>query len=79
VLRCGVPKPERLTRTARCDVVNDVGWFSRRAPDGYVFTTIGRAAYVELSVPAEYEPAADALVDVAAVVKAAVPQVQPCV
>jgi hypothetical protein len=44
-----------------------------------VFTTIGRAAYVELSVPAEYEPAADALVDVAAVVKAAVPQVQPCV
>jgi hypothetical protein len=78
VLRCGVTRPKRLTRTARCDLVNDVGWFSRRRSDGYVFTTIGRAAYVELSVPAQYEPAGDALVDVAEAVFVAVPEVKPC-
>ena len=79
VLRCGVAKPTWLGPSSRCDVVNAVGWFSRATSDGYVFTTIGRSAYVEVVVPDVYEPAANALVDLASAVKTSVPVRQPCV
>jgi hypothetical protein len=79
VARCGVAKPAGLRPTSRCDVVNAVGWFSRRTSDGYVFTTIGRSAYVEVAVPDAYEPAANALVDLAPAVKRHVPVVRRCV
>jgi hypothetical protein len=79
VLRCGVGRPVGLTRSSRCDMVDDVGWFSRRRSDGWVFTTIGRAEYVELVVPGSYTPAANALADVASAVSAAVAVKRPCV
>jgi hypothetical protein len=79
VLRCGVDRPVGLTRSSRCDMVNDVGWFSRRRGDGWVFTTIGRAEYVELVVPGAYTPAANALADVASAVSATVAVERPCV
>ena len=80
VLRCGVHPPRSLKPTSRCDVINGVGWFSRRDPDnGWIFTTIGRASTVELRVPADYTPAADALVDLADAVKNNVPLIRPCV
>ncbi len=88
VLRCGVGRPAALRRDSACFAVNDVGWFA--AQDGrpvtgtrpvegdVVFTTIGRSAYVELTVPDDYEPAADALVDVAEAVTRTTDYPNPC-
>ena len=78
VLRCGIDKPAALTPDARCDVVNDVGWFSEQTSKGWRFTTIGRGAFVEVSVPMTYAPESRALVDLADAV-ALVPEVKPCV
>jgi hypothetical protein len=80
VLRCGVPTPAMLQPTSRCDVVNGVGWFSREDADhNWVFTTIGRTSKVELRVPGNYSPAADALIDVAAAIKDNIEVKRPCV
>ncbi|MGH1562516.1 DUF3515 family protein [Mumia sp. DW29H23] len=79
VLRCGVDRPANLEATSRCDVVADVGWFTEEDDERYVFTTIGRAAYVEVSVPRRYDPPADALADLAPAVSAHDPVVTPCV
>ena len=79
VLRCGVPEPPALTASSPCAEVNGVGWFAEQREDGYRFTTIGRAAYVSVQVPYEYEPAADALVDLASAVRRSVPEREPCV
>ena len=88
VLRCGVPRPAALTRTSQCFVVNGVGWLVTQdgaevdptavAGGTLVFTTIGRSAYVEVTVPDRYSPAADALVDLTPTIKAHVPERQSC-
>jgi len=61
VLRCGVPRPKALVATSACFEVNGVAWLATQ--DGrdvsgdqpikgtLTFTTIGRSAYVEVSVP----------------------------
>ncbi|WP_288717798.1 DUF3515 domain-containing protein [uncultured Cutibacterium sp.] len=77
VLRCGVNKPAGLQPTSRCDVINDVGWFSEQIDNGWRFTTIGRMGNVEVTVPTSYVPQADALVDLSAAVKK-MPQVRSC-
>jgi len=79
VLRCGVTDATGLGPASRCDMINGVGWYSEELGDGFRFTTIGRAVPVELTVPGVYAPESDALVDVAAAVKAAIPVRQPCV
>jgi len=79
ILRCGVEKPSALTRSSRCDTVDDVGWFSEDTADGFLFTTIGRKYFISVEVPKDYEPPADALVDLAKSVKKHDPEVQPCV
>lgn len=89
VLRCGGAKPPLLKRDSACFVVNDVGWFAEEdgrpvtgtePVDGeVVFTTIGRSAYVEVTVPPDYQPPADALIDLADVISAATQDVRPCV
>jgi hypothetical protein len=55
VLRCGVPRPARLGPTSDVLEVEDVDWFLVESAAGYTFTTAGRAAYVELTVPAEVD------------------------
>ena len=79
VLRCGVPKPARLTASSQCAQVNGVGWFAEQRADAYRFTTIGRSTNVQVQVPYHYQPAADALVDLASAVRENVPEQQPCV
>ena len=64
-LKCGVGKPPGLGDASECFEVNGVGWFAEEADGGYLFTTIGRSAYVQVGVPTEYAPEANALVDVA--------------
>jgi hypothetical protein len=78
ILRCGVEKPTSLKPTSPCDEINGVGWLAERQSDGYLFTTIGRSHYASLEVPADYEPAADALADVADLVGRHVPVKRAC-
>jgi hypothetical protein len=77
-LRCGAPKPPSMNAGSPCFEVNSVGWFAEQAKGGYLFTTIGRAAYVEVGVPDAYSPEANALVDLADAIKASVPVRTPC-
>lgn len=79
VLRCGVEKPQALTRSSSCYSVRDVEWISETTADGYLFTTIGRTFYVSLEVPKTYDPAADALADLAPSIKKHDPLKKPCV
>jgi hypothetical protein len=76
-LKCGVEKPPGLGAESECFEVNGVGWFAEEAQGGYLFTTIGRSAYVQIGVPAAYAPEANALVDVADAVEQ-IPLEQPC-
>jgi hypothetical protein len=78
VLRCGVPAPPALTAASECLEVNGVGWFREPAEGGTLFTTIGRAVFVEVGVPDAYVPDVDVLVDLAAAVDGQDPLVQPC-
>ena len=78
VLRCGVPAPPGLARDSECLEVNGVGWFAEEAQGGMIFTTIGRPAYVEVSVPTSYAPESGALADLSAAVAAHDPVTTPC-
>jgi Protein of unknown function (DUF3515) len=88
VLRCGVPKPLALRADSACLVVNGVGWFAAaggRPVTGtepvtgpIVFTTVGRSPYVDVLVPPDYQPAADALVDLSSAVRRTTTQHHPC-
>ncbi|UGY93803.1 DUF3515 domain-containing protein [Streptomyces gobiensis] len=80
-LRCGVPRPEVLTPgsehynpTTEAVEVNGVEWLLEEQPDGYRFTTIGRTAFVELTVPGVYAPEVGVLTDFANAVRGAVPK-----
>ena len=77
-LRCGVSAPPGLTPSSECLEINGVGWFSEDAEGGVLFTTIGRAAFVEVAVPADYSPPVNPLVDLAAAVATHDPVEQPC-
>ena len=79
ILRCAVEKPGALTRASRCDDVDGVGWFSENVADGLLFTTIGRQYFISVEVPKDYDPPANALVDLAKAVTKHDPDVQPCV
>lgn len=79
VLRCGVSTPPTMTAASQCFEVNGVGWLAEKGDGGFLFTTIGRPALVEVGVPDEYTPESNALVDLAAAINEHVPIKQPCV
>ena len=76
VLRCGVTRPPGLTATSQVLEVDEVEWFLAERPGAYVFTTVGRTAYVELRVPRSTprDRATAPLVDLAPAITAAVPR-----
>ena len=78
VLRCGVAAPPTLTKGSECLDVNGTGWFREDATGGTIFTTIGRATFVEVSVPTQYPLGYGALVDLGATVSTHDPLVTPC-
>lgn len=80
-LRCGVPEPDVLrpgTKTYNPSAdeayVDGVAWLIEKVDDGYRFTAVQRAVYVELDVPSAYTPETNPLVDLAAAVIKAVPR-----
>ncbi|GIH92425.1 DUF3515 domain-containing protein [Planobispora siamensis] len=71
-LRCGVPRPVNMAPTDEVPVINDVAWFS--APSlPTLFTSVGRTAYVEVTISRKHVPET-VLVDLAAPIKAALAQ-----
>ncbi len=73
VLRCGVARPDALEPTSQLVSVNGVDWFPEPLSNGYLFTTVGRIANVEVAVPADYAPEAGPLVELSDVVKSTLP------
>jgi hypothetical protein len=65
VVRCGVSVPSALRPDSQLVTVNGVDWLPEQTDAGYRFTTVGRLANVEVTVPATYAPEGDALVDLA--------------
>jgi hypothetical protein len=83
VLRCGVGKPAGFDKFSSCQVTNGVGWFIPEEqitgrPNDIVMTTVGRAQYVEVRVPADYFPPAATMVDLAPAIKSSIHEVRPC-
>ena len=83
VLRCGVPKPSGLDKFATCQVVNGVGWFipedqSQGNPVDITMTTVGRSQTVQVLLPSNYFPPANAMVDLASAVKRTIREDKPC-
>jgi hypothetical protein len=78
VLRCGVGKPRTLRPTSETIEINGVRWFLHETQDAYVFTTYGRQAFVEASIPMSVprEQATAPLVDLARPVIRSVPLLQ---
>lgn len=77
-LTCGIPLPSAMTTDTRCFEVNGVGWYAEEADGGWLFTTIGREIHIQLGVPVDYAPEADALVDVATAINRHDPVHTPC-
>ncbi|MEU6930332.1 DUF3515 domain-containing protein [Streptomyces sp. NPDC046385] len=75
VLRCGVPRPEKMNDPQAQGIDADgVNWlYERREGDGPRFTTTYRKAYVEVTLDKRYAHDVGPLVDLAAPVKKAVP------
>lgn len=73
VLRCGVADPP-VRPTTQLRTINDVDWYTAdfEVTGPHVYTTVGRVANVELTIPDGRLPAG-ALVDLADAVKLAVP------
>ncbi len=71
VLRCGVSNPppgEALVE------VEGVAWLPTPGEGGSFLTTTDRVVNVEVAVPEAYDPPANAVVDLAAAIKATVPR-----
>jgi Protein of unknown function (DUF3515) len=76
VLRCGVPRPEKILKDPEAGgvTVNGVGWVIEPRPHGVMrLTTTLRKAYVEVTLPKKYAGDVGPLTDLADAVKRAVP------
>jgi hypothetical protein len=74
--RCGVA-PAAVQPDSQLVTVDGVDWLPEPTDDGYRFTTVGRVADVEVSVPHHYAPEATALVDLAPAIKQTDPSTPP--
>ena len=73
VLRCGVGPPAGLEPTSELITIDGVDWLPEHIAGGSRYTTVGLVADVEVTVPDDYQPAANALVDLGAAIAAADP------
>lgn len=77
VLRCGVPVPSALEPTSELLSIEGVDWLAEELSAGYRFSTVGRVATVEVTVPDAYSPEVNPLVDLAPAITATVPLQTP--
>jgi hypothetical protein len=84
VLRCGVAMPKQFDEFATCQETNGVGWFIPEEqvtgePRPITMTTIGRDVNVQVTLPEEHWPPANAMVDLAPAIKQTTEERSPCV
>lgn len=68
LVRCGVPAPGALDPTSALIDVESITWFPETLTNGTVFTSVGTSPIIEVTVPREYAPEVNVLVDVATTV-----------
>ena len=84
VLTCGVAAPDGFRRTSSCTTVDGVDWFipekqlEASAPRELTMTTVNRAQYVQVRMPADYWPPATTLADVSTVIRSVVQKTGAC-
>jgi hypothetical protein len=76
IVRCGVERPAALEPSSQVTTVNGVDWFAEELTGGYLFTTYGRQAYVEVTVPDEYAPEIGPVTELSTAVADSVPTSQ---
>ena len=74
VLRCGVGTPAALQPTSELTTIDGVDWLQEDADGATRWTTVGRVAYIEMTIPDSYDPPSDALVDVGPAIRSADPE-----
>jgi hypothetical protein len=83
VLRCGVAMPKTFDKFSTCQETNGIGWFIPEEqmtgePTSVTMTTIGRDVNVEVTLPREHWPPANAMVDLARAIKKTTAETAPC-
>lgn len=74
VLRCGVPRPEKMSDAQSQAVdANGVNWLLEQRADGPRFTTTYRKTYVEVTMDERYAHDVTPLAELAGAVKKTVP------
>jgi hypothetical protein len=76
VLRCGVGTPAALQPTSELTTIDGVDWLQEPADGATRWTTVGRVAYVEVTIPDSYDPPSDALVDLGPAIRSADPELR---
>ncbi|HEU4512745.1 MAG TPA: DUF3515 domain-containing protein [Nocardioidaceae bacterium] len=84
VLRCGVEMPPAFDDFSTCQETNGVGWYipdeqMTGSPTEITMTTIGRDVNIEVALPEEHFPPANAMVDLADAIKQTTEEIDPCV
>ncbi len=75
-IRCGVSRPATLEATSTLVTVDGIDWFPEQLSAGWRMTTTGRAANVEIAVPASQGPAPSVAADLTAVIESTIPTVR---
>ena len=73
-VRCGVPTPRALSATALLVTVEGVDWLPEELTEGWLLTTVGRVANVEVTVPTPQGPAPSVAADLAPTIVATIPE-----
>ena len=76
-VRCGVPEPGALVATSELVTVDGIDWFPEELTAGWLMTTVGRAANVEITVPDAQGPAPSVAADLAPTILDALPATSP--
>jgi Protein of unknown function (DUF3515) len=72
-VRCGVPTPSALGPTSDLVTVDGVDWFPEQLTNGWMMTTVGRVADVEIAVPSDQGPAPSVAADLGPTIDATLP------
>lgn len=73
-VRCGVPRPVALAADSVLVTVDAVDWFPERLTAGWMMTTVGRVANVEITVPEAVGPAPSVGADLSAIIDETLPR-----
>jgi hypothetical protein len=68
VLRCGVAMPEAFSTASQLLAVNNVSWYPEELQAGVRFTSMETIELVEVSIPSDYNTAAEILTELSSTI-----------